>query len=235
MDHRRRAERDRPGRSATAAGRRLPAAARPPGANLNTATFDGDGILWFTGQAGIYGRLDPRRRARSRSSRRRAARARTASRRRPTARSGTRRSPAATSAHIDRRRARPTRHRAADAGPGRAPRLVGLAGPVWDQRVERGPGRRCTTPRPARGASGGCPGDASPQPYAVYVDDAATSSGSPTSAPTRSSASTPRPRRSPRSRCPTPDAAVRQLLGRPGEVWGAESAADKLVVVRTCR
>ena len=28
-------------------------------ANLNTAAFDGNGILWFTGQAGIYGRLDP--------------------------------------------------------------------------------------------------------------------------------------------------------------------------------
>ncbi|HEY7705180.1 MAG TPA: lyase [Acidimicrobiia bacterium] len=28
-------------------------------ANLNTAVFDLDGILWFTGQAGIYGRLDP--------------------------------------------------------------------------------------------------------------------------------------------------------------------------------
>ena len=28
-------------------------------ANLNTATFDHDGILWFTGQSGIYGRLDP--------------------------------------------------------------------------------------------------------------------------------------------------------------------------------
>jgi streptogramin lyase len=26
---------------------------------------------------------------------------------------------------------------------------------------------------------------------------------------------------------------VRQIHGRPGEVWGAESAADKLVVVRT--
>jgi virginiamycin B lyase len=25
---------------------------------------------------------------------------------------------------------------------------------------------------------------------------------------------------------------VRQLLGRPGEVWGAESAADQLVVIR---
>ena len=30
-----------------------------PAANLNTATFDGDGVLWFTGQAGMYGRLDP--------------------------------------------------------------------------------------------------------------------------------------------------------------------------------
>jgi virginiamycin B lyase len=29
------------------------------GANLNTATIDGDGTLWFTGQSGIYGRLDP--------------------------------------------------------------------------------------------------------------------------------------------------------------------------------
>src|SRR5437899_640472 len=31
-----------------------------PGANLNTATFDRGGVLWFTGQSGIYGRLDPR-------------------------------------------------------------------------------------------------------------------------------------------------------------------------------
>ncbi len=28
-------------------------------------------------------------------------------------------------------------------------------------------------------------------------------------------------------------ASVRQLLGRPGEVWGAESGADRLVVART--
>lgn len=28
------------------------------GANLNTAAFDGDGVLWFTGQGGIYGRVD---------------------------------------------------------------------------------------------------------------------------------------------------------------------------------
>jgi virginiamycin B lyase len=28
-------------------------------ANLNTAAFDGKGHIWFTGQSGIYGRLDP--------------------------------------------------------------------------------------------------------------------------------------------------------------------------------
>lgn len=32
---------------------------------------------------------------------------------------------------------------------------------------------------------------------------------------------------------PSPDAAVRQILGRPGEIWGAESAVDKLIVIRT--
>lgn len=30
-----------------------------PSANLNTATFGNDGVLWFTGQNGVYGRLDP--------------------------------------------------------------------------------------------------------------------------------------------------------------------------------
>ena len=30
-----------------------------PNTNLNTATFDKSGVLWFTGQGGVYGRLDP--------------------------------------------------------------------------------------------------------------------------------------------------------------------------------
>lgn len=29
-------------------------------ANLNTAAFDDEGVLWFTGQNGVYGRLDPK-------------------------------------------------------------------------------------------------------------------------------------------------------------------------------
>jgi len=36
----------------------LPASA--PNANLNTAVFDKNGVLWFTGQSGVYGRLDPK-------------------------------------------------------------------------------------------------------------------------------------------------------------------------------
>lgn len=31
-----------------------------PNSNLNTPAFDGKGRIWFTGQAGIYGRLDPK-------------------------------------------------------------------------------------------------------------------------------------------------------------------------------
>src|SRR5439155_21662121 len=30
------------------------------GANLNTMTFDKNGVAWFTGQSGVYGRADPR-------------------------------------------------------------------------------------------------------------------------------------------------------------------------------
>lgn len=32
---------------------------------------------------------------------------------------------------------------------------------------------------------------------------------------------------------PSSEANVRQILGRPAEVWGAESGADKLVVITT--
>jgi virginiamycin B lyase len=44
---------------ATHAVRRWPLPASAPAANLNTAAFDGRGRLWFTGQSGYYGRLDP--------------------------------------------------------------------------------------------------------------------------------------------------------------------------------
>ncbi|MGH2805747.1 MAG: virginiamycin B lyase family protein, partial [Actinomycetota bacterium] len=40
--------------------RRYPLPADSGYANLNTAAFDGNGMLWFTGQNGVYGRVDPR-------------------------------------------------------------------------------------------------------------------------------------------------------------------------------
>jgi virginiamycin B lyase len=39
--------------------RNFPLPANRVGANLNTATFDKSGVLWFTGQGGVYGRVDP--------------------------------------------------------------------------------------------------------------------------------------------------------------------------------
>ena len=45
--------------SETKAVKLYPLPAEFPSANLNTATFDRKGILWFTGQSGVYGRVDP--------------------------------------------------------------------------------------------------------------------------------------------------------------------------------
>ena len=44
---------------ATKAVKLFPLPKEFPAANLNTATFDRKGILWFTGQNGVYGRVDP--------------------------------------------------------------------------------------------------------------------------------------------------------------------------------
>ena len=74
------------------------------------------------------------------------------------------------------------------------------------------------------------PGDA-PQAYSVYVDDTdavwLTDFGANAilrfDPETETFASFPADH----------PANVRQMLGRPGEAWGAESAADQLVVVRT--
>ena len=75
------------------------------------------------------------------------------------------------------------------------------------------------------------PGD-DPHPYAVFVDERdvvwLTDFGA-----DRLVRFDPRTERFTQIRLPTAQAEVRQLLGRTGEVWGAESATDKLVVLRT--
>src|SRR4051794_22951122 len=44
---------------ATSAVQRYPLPPERAAANLNTATFDQAGMLWFTGQSGVYGKLNP--------------------------------------------------------------------------------------------------------------------------------------------------------------------------------
>jgi virginiamycin B lyase len=72
----------------------------------------------------------------------------------------------------------------------------------------------------------------SPQPYAVYVDDRdmVWLSDFAAYALIRFELASGRFASFP---LPTADSRVRQLLGRQGEVWGAASAVDKLVVART--
>jgi virginiamycin B lyase len=72
---------------------------------------------------------------------------------------------------------------------------------------------------------------AAPQPYAVYVDadDVVWISDFGANALVRFDADT---ERFTTFRHAAPGAEVRQLVGRDGEVWGAESGLDRLVVAR---
>ena len=83
---------------------KLPASA--PSANLNTLTFDRRGSVWFTGQSGYYGRVDPATRRRQGAGVRPAAPDRMESRRRRPATSTTHRSQAITSPASTSRRAK---------------------------------------------------------------------------------------------------------------------------------
>ena len=113
-------------------------------------------------------------------------------------------------------------------GPGRAPCLVRFARPRLGELLEHGAGRHVRSGRASRGANGSCPATRMPTRSGSTIR---TRSGSPTGRPTRSSASIPRPRSS-RASSPIARAAdVRQMLGRAGEAWGAESGNDRLVMI----
>ena len=212
----------------TLAVRRFRLPASRAGANLNTASFDRRGRLWFTGQSGIYGRLSPR------SGRLRVFDAP----RGPgpygiaTTRRGAVWYSSLAGSHIAR----------IDLGTGRArvvdvPTEGGGARRVWpDSRgrlwvTEWNAGKLAVyNPRTRRWREFRMPGR-NPMPYAVYVDEQdlvwVTDFGA--NALVRFD---PARRRFERFRLERPGANVRQLLGRRGEVWGAESATDHLVVAR---
>jgi virginiamycin B lyase len=209
--------------------RRFPLPRNRPAANLNTATFDRGGRLWFTGQAGVYGRLDPR------SGRMRvfdAPRGPGAYGIATTAAGGVWYASLAGShvARIDTRSGRA--HIAEPPTDGQGARRIwpDSRGRLWVSEWNAGkvavydPGTR-------RWREWRLPGD-DPMPYAVFVDESdlvwLTDFGA--NALVRFD---PVRERFRSFRLRSPGASVRQLLGRPGEVWGAESGADRLVVARS--
>jgi virginiamycin B lyase len=195
-------------------------------ANLNTATFDRRGVLWFTGQSGVYGRLDPR------SGAMRVFRA-------PggagpygittTPRGAVWYASLAGShvARIDLQSGKSRILRPPTPAQGARRIWSDSRGRLWVSEWNAGRVARYD-PATRRWREWRLPGSA--QPYAVYVDarDTVWLTDFATSAIVRFVPSTGR-FTSFRLRA---GADVRQLLGRRGEVWGAESGADRLVVVR---
>jgi virginiamycin B lyase len=199
------------------------------GANLNTATFDLEGVLWFTGQSGVYGRLDPDVGVVDVFD--------APGGRGPygitTCPNGDVWYASLGGSHIAR-----IDGETWEAGivhpptEGQGARRVWCdsVGRVWVAEWEAG---QVGVFDPATGGwqEWPLPGER-PMAYAVYVDELdtvwLTDFGA--NAIVRFD-----PLDETFSSLPLPetDAAVRQLLGRPGEVWGAQSGLDRLVVVRT--
>jgi virginiamycin B lyase len=206
--------------------RRFPLPGTSAGANLNTATFDRRGRLWFTGQSGVYGRLDPR------SGRMRLFDA-------PggpgpygisTTRAGAVWYASLAGSHIARIDTRSGRSRIVEPptdGQGARRIWPDSRGRLWISEWNAGK-LGVYNPRTRRWREWRLPGD-NPQPYAVYVDKAdlvwLTDFGA--NSLVRFD---PARQRFDSFRLPQQGANVRQLLGRDGELWGAESGTDRLVV-----
>ena len=205
-------------------GFRLPASTGY--ANLNTATFDKRGILWFTGQSGIYGRLDPK------SGAMRVFRAPLGAgpygiTTTPKGRVFYASLAGSHIAEIDVRTGKATVIRPPTAGQGARRVWSDSKGMIWVSEWNAGKVGRYD-PATRKWREWDVPGPA--QVYAVYVDNRdmvwLTDFG-------RSGLWRFAPKTGKFTRVPLrADASVRQLLGRPGEVWGAESGTDRLVVVR---
>jgi virginiamycin B lyase len=197
-------------------------------ANLNTATFDKTGVLWFTGQNGIYGRLDPT-----------TGQIKTFSSPRGPGPYGITTTPngevyfaSLAGSYIAR----------IDLETGNVtvlepPSLDQGARRVWSDSINRiwvsewNSGKLGVyDPNIKSWKEWRLPGD-NPLPYAVYVDehDKVWISDFASNSFLRFD---PMLEIFEEFKLPSKDAKVRQILGSPGEVWGAESGTDKLVRVQ---
>jgi virginiamycin B lyase len=200
-----------------------------PNVNLNTAAFDRSGILWFTGQRGYYGRLDPK-----------GGEVKVMESPRGAGPYGI----AATSdgaifyaslanshiASVDLREDVATPIDPPTPRQGARRVWSDSKGQIWVSEWNAGQVARFD-PVARAWKEWKLPGSG-PMAYAVYVDDQdivwLTDFGA--NAVVRFDPATEKFTSYPH---PQPNAAVRQLLGRPGEVWGAMSGQDKLLLIRT--
>ena len=209
--------------------RRFPLTASSGYATLNTATFDQRGVLWFTGQSGVYGRLDPK-----------VGKVRVFQAPRGEGPYGITTTPSGAVFYaslagnylgrIDVRTGRATVLRPPTAGQGARRAWSDSRGPEWISEWNAGK-VGMYNPNTKRWREWRVPGS-NPMVYAVYVDerDRVWLSNFGANALVRFDPGTAR---FTSVTLLSADAAVRQILGRPGEVWGAESGTDKLVVVYT--
>lgn len=199
-----------------------------PDANLNTATFDRKGILWFTGQNGVYGRVDP-------------ATGKVEAWKAPkgpgpygitTTPKGEVWYASLAGDHIAKiDTVSGDALTVAPPKPGVGPRRIwsDSKGLLWVSFWNTGelgrydPNAKAWKVWNLPNSKTGC--------YAVYVDDKdiVWVSDFTTNAILRFDAKTEKFQSFPSNRR---GAAVRQLSGRPGQVWGAESGTDRLVAIR---
>jgi len=198
-------------------------------ANLNTPAFDGSGRVWFTGQSGIYGRLDPK-----------TGEMQVWDAPKGGGPYGITATPDGAIYYVSLAGSflgKP------DLDTGKTTVIEPKSPGVGTRRVwSDSKGRLWVSEWNAGNLSVydlaasswevyKLPGEA-PHAYAVYVDgkdkvwvsDFGANAVLKFDPETKSFASFPSDK---------PDAAVRQLNGRPGEVWGAESGTDRLAVIRT--
>jgi virginiamycin B lyase len=198
-------------------------------ANLNTASFDADRVLWFTGQRGVYGKtgiavedveaFDAPGGAGPYGI--------------TTTPDGDVYYASLAGSHIariDTATGKAMRIEPPTSGQGARRVWSDSHGRIWVSEWNAGKLGRYD-PGSDAWKEWDLPGD-NPMAYAVYVDDRdvvwVTDFGG--NAYQRFD---PETEEFSTFELPSPGANVRQLLGRPGELWGAESGVDKVVVLRT--
>ena len=213
---------------ATKAVKVFPLPKGTPYANLNTCVFDRDGILWYTGQSGYYGRVDPK-----------TGEVKVWESPRGAGTYGITVTPSGEIyyaslagnhiARIDTATGKATPIDPPTKGQGARRVWSDSKGHVWVSEWNSGNLSRYD---PKDGSwKSWRPEGAYPHTYAVYVDEddhVWTSEWSSNSILEFDPASG---KFIARFKSDVSDAGVRQILGRKGETWGAESGNDRLVVV----